>query len=55
MATRARKTFSIRSQPGFVTIAMLCFAMLYLPIATLVFFIWWVGRKGKRQTPPASV
>lgn len=29
--------------------------MAVLAIATLVFFIWWVGRKGKRQTPPASV
>ncbi len=43
MATRARKTFSIRSQPGFVTIAMLCFAMLYLPIATLVFYAFNAG------------
>ena len=29
--------------------------MAVLAIATLAFFIWWVGRKGKRQTPPASV
>jgi hypothetical protein len=29
--------------------------MAVLAIATLVFFIWWVGRKGKRQTLPASV
>lgn len=43
MATRARKAFSIRSQPGFVTIAMLCFAMLYLPIATLVFYAFNAG------------
>ncbi|MBL8139101.1 MAG: hypothetical protein JNL48_20940 [Acidobacteria bacterium] len=28
--------------------------MAVLAIATLVFFIWWVGRKGKRQSPPAS-
>ena len=43
MATKVRKTFSIRSQPGFVTIAMLCFAMLYLPIATLVFYAFNAG------------
>lgn len=29
--------------------------MAVLAIATLAFFIWWVGRKGKRQAPPASV
>lgn len=29
--------------------------MAVLAIATLGFFIWWVGRQGKRQTPPASV
>ena len=31
-------TFSIKRQPGFATIAMFCFFLLYLPIATLVVF-----------------
>ena len=35
--------FSIRRQPGFTTIAMLCFALLYLPIATLVFYAFNAG------------
>ena len=30
------RTFSVRTQPGFTFIAMLCFFLLYLPIATLV-------------------
>ena len=32
------RTFSVRSQPGFAAVAMLCFVLLYLPIATLVVF-----------------
>jgi hypothetical protein len=28
--------------------------MAVLAIATLVFFNWWVGRKGTRQTPPTA-
>jgi spermidine/putrescine transport system permease protein len=35
--------FSIRSQPGFVFIAMMCFFLLYLPIATLVFYAFNAG------------
>ena len=35
--------FSIRRQPGFTTIAILCFALLYLPIATLVFYAFNAG------------
>ena len=31
-------TFSIKRLPGFATIAMFCFFLLYLPIATLVVF-----------------
>jgi len=34
----ASSTFSIKRQPGFATIAMFCFFLLYLPIATLVVF-----------------
>jgi spermidine/putrescine transport system permease protein len=39
----ATKTFAIKSQPGFTFIAMLCFFMLYLPIATLVIFAFNSG------------
>jgi spermidine/putrescine transport system permease protein len=42
MATRAR-TFSIRHQPGFGFIAMLCFAFLYLPIIILVVYAFNAG------------
>ena len=38
----ARK-FSIKRQPGFATIAMLCFFILYLPIATLVVYAFNSG------------
>ncbi len=38
------KTFAIKRQPGFATIAMFCFALLYLPIATLVVFAFNEGR-----------
>lgn len=37
------KSFSIKRQPGFATIAMLCFFLLYLPIATLVVFAFNAG------------
>lgn len=37
------KTFSLRKQPGFTTIAMICFFLLYLPIATLVFYAFNAG------------
>jgi spermidine/putrescine transport system permease protein len=37
------RSFSVRSQPGFVFIAMLCFFLLYLPIATLVFYAFNAG------------
>jgi spermidine/putrescine transport system permease protein len=35
--------FSIKRLPGFVTIAMLCFFLLYLPIATLVVYAFNAG------------
>jgi len=35
--------FNIRRQPGFTTIAMICFFLLYLPIVTLVVFAFLVG------------
>jgi spermidine/putrescine transport system permease protein len=37
------RRFSIRRQPGFTTIAMICFFFLYLPIATLVVFAFNAG------------
>ncbi|WP_426231638.1 ABC transporter permease [Pararhizobium sp. DWP3-4] len=37
------KTFSIRRQRGFTTIAMACFFALYLPIAVLVFYSFNAG------------
>jgi spermidine/putrescine transport system permease protein len=43
MATSVAKTFAIKSQPGFVFIAMLCFFMLYLPIFTLVVYAFNAG------------
>jgi spermidine/putrescine transport system permease protein len=35
--------FSITGQPGFPFIALLCFAVLYLPVATLVFYAFNAG------------
>ena len=35
--------FDIRQQPGFAVIAILCFFMLYLPIATLVVYAFNAG------------
>lgn len=37
------RRFDIRRQPGFTTIAMICFFLLYLPIATLVVFAFNAG------------
>ena len=37
------RTFSVRRQTGFTTIAVLCFVMLYLPIATLVVYSFNAG------------
>ena len=35
--------FSITGQPGFPFIALLCFAVLYLPVATLVLYAFNAG------------
>jgi spermidine/putrescine transport system permease protein len=43
MATSVAKGFSVRKQPGFATIAMFCFVMLYLPIIVLVVFAFNAG------------
>jgi spermidine/putrescine transport system permease protein len=37
------KEFSVRRQPGFVTIAIFCFVLLYLPIITLVVYSFNAG------------
>ena len=37
------KSFSIKRQPGFATIAMFCFFLLYLPIVTLVVYAFNSG------------
>jgi len=37
------RSFSVTAQPGFPFVAMLCFFMLYLPIATLVFYAFNAG------------
>jgi spermidine/putrescine transport system permease protein len=39
-----RKSFSLKKQPGFGFIAILCFVMLYAPIATLVIYSFNAGR-----------
>lgn len=38
-----RSPFDIRRQPGFATVAMICFALLYIPMATLVVFAFNAG------------
>ena len=35
--------FSITAMPGFLFIALLCFVVLYLPVATLVFYAFNAG------------
>jgi spermidine/putrescine transport system permease protein len=42
MATRLR-TFDVKAQPGFATVAMICFFLLYLPIAILVVYAFNAG------------
>jgi len=37
------KGFSVTAMPGFPVIALLCFAVLYLPVATLVFYAFNAG------------
>jgi len=39
----AKPTFAIRHQPGFTTIAIICFAALYLPIGVLVVYSFNAG------------
>jgi len=37
------EAFSVRTLPGFTTVAMICFFLLYLPIATLVLYAFNAG------------
>ena len=39
-----RSTFSLRRQPGFTTIAIICFLLLYAPIVTLVVYSFNAGK-----------
>ncbi len=43
MAVMSKRNFSIQAQPSFPLVAMLCFFVLYLPIATLVFYAFNAG------------
>ncbi|MEM1197710.1 MAG: ABC transporter permease [Pseudomonadota bacterium] len=43
VSTPARSRFSIKRQPGFTTIALVCFLMLYAPIITLVTYSFNAG------------
>jgi spermidine/putrescine transport system permease protein len=43
MAISAPRGFSVRKQPGFATVAILCFVLLYLPIVVLVVFAFNAG------------
>ena len=43
--------FSITGQPGFPFIALLCFAVLYLPVATLVFYAFNAGDMTQVEQP----
>ena len=37
------RPFSIRSMPGFTTVAIICFALLYMPLAPLVVYSFNAG------------
>lgn len=37
------RPFAIKTMPGFTTVAMICFFLLYLPIVTLVVFAFNAG------------
>jgi len=39
-----QKPFSLKKQPGFGFIAILCFVMLYAPIITLVVYSFNAGK-----------
>ena len=43
MTERAAKPFSVRTLPGFTTIAVVCFFMLYAPMIALVFYSFNAG------------
>jgi spermidine/putrescine transport system permease protein len=41
---RRRKTFDLKTLPGFTTIAIICFLLLYAPIVTLVVYSFNAGK-----------
>ena len=43
VSTSSQTRFSIKRQPGFTTIALICFLMLYAPIITLVTYSFNAG------------
>ncbi len=43
IASRSHRPFSIKKQPGFTTIAIICFFTLYAPIVTLVLYSFNAG------------
>ncbi|MCB1478334.1 MAG: ABC transporter permease [Rhodobiaceae bacterium] len=42
-AAKKGKTFSVKTMPGFTTVAMICFIVLYAPIVTLVIYSFNAG------------
>jgi spermidine/putrescine transport system permease protein len=48
--TRTPRALDLKYQPGFTTVAMLCFFVLYAPIAVLVFFSFNANRSVTRWT-----
>ena len=42
--TKSLKPFSLKKQPGFGSVAIFCFAMLYAPIITLVIYSFNAGK-----------
>jgi spermidine/putrescine transport system permease protein len=43
-ASAPRRPFSLKRQPGFTTVAILCFLLLYAPIITLVIYSFNAGK-----------
>ncbi len=50
MAGRGARTLDLKYQPGFASIAMVCFFVLYAPIAVLVLFSFNANRSVTRWT-----
>ena len=48
------KNFSIKHQPGFTTIAAICFIVLYLPIIVLVVYAFNAANSTSPSKFPAT-